>query len=221
MQDDEMHRPIQEWIDDVNDRWRRTGVPAIGRGRLRRELERDVADAVRSGAGTRDLTTSDPDEFADQVARAHGHSSAPAIHQPSLGSVAATTLAGALVGAAVAWFIVWPILLQVLPTASDNAMVAVAYPVAVVVVVLGAAVALRLRFRTHASLRVVASSLIGMAVGCLLALPVTLLIARGLSYPTNLALVLIEALPMLGLAVGGIYLANRLASRRTVAPTAQ
>jgi hypothetical protein len=55
--------------------------------------------------------------------------------------------------------------------------------------------------------------LIGMATGCLLGLPITLLIARSLAYPTNLALVLIEALPMFGLAVCGIYLARRVLAR--------
>ena len=212
-----MDAPLQEWLDGVDDRWRRTGVPAVGRGRLRRELERDVADAIRGGAGTRDLTAADPDEFADQVARAHGQPPPPVTEtRPSTGRVAATALGGAAIGAAVAWLIAWPIVIQLFTSASDNVLVAIAYPIGAILVVLGAVVALRERFGVHASIgRVVLPSLIGLATGCLLGLPITLLIARSLAYPTNAALVLLEALPMFGLAVGGIYLARRVLARES------
>lgn len=223
MQDEEIDQPLQEWLDAVDDQWRRTGLSGTARGRLRRDLESDVATALSSGAGTGDLTAVDPADFANQVAQAHGHAYQPVADvEPSLGGIAATVLMGALVGAGIAWFIIWPVLISTLSTASDNAAVVVLYTIGAATILVSSVVALRLRFGARASLsELVLPALVGMVLGCLAGLPATLYIAGALAYPTDLALVLFEALPMLGLAVCGIYLARRLAPRRPAVPTEQ
>jgi hypothetical protein len=164
MPDEEMDAELQAWLNRVDERWRTTGVPTYERGRLRRELDRDVEEALRAGAEPRDLMATDPDEFAEQVAAAHGHRSAERPGDPvSPGSLAVTVLAGALAGVLVVWFVVWPVLVAVAPTAGDYAFVAVDYPTNPVLVlfealpmialaVLGVRVARRLVARRHPAL---------------------------------------------------------------------
>jgi hypothetical protein len=216
MPDEEMGAELQAWLDQVDERWRATGVPTYERGRLRRELDRDVEEALRAGAEPRDLMATDPDEFADQVAAAHGLRPAESPGDPlSPGSLAVTVLAGALAGVLVVWFVVWPVLVAVAPTAGDYAFVAIDYPLAAVTVLLCAAIALRWRFGFDASVRgVILPTLAGLAAGCLLGLPATLLISRALDYPTNPVLVLFEAIPMIVLAVLGVRVARWLVARR-------
>ncbi len=218
MPDEEMDAKLQHWLNRVDERWRTTGVPTYERGRLRRELDRDVEEALQAGAAPGDLMATDPDEFADQVAVAHGHAAAEPSGDPaSPGSVVVTALLGALTGVVLVWFVVWPAMSVVAPTASDNAFVAIGYPLAVVTVLLCAAIALRMRF--GASIRtVILPSLAGLVAGCLLGLPATLLISQALDYPTNPVLVLFEAIPMIGLAILGIQVARRLAARRHPEP---
>lgn len=218
MPDDEIDAELQDWLNRVDERWRATGVPTYERGRLRRELDRDVEEALRAGAAPRDLMATDPDEFADQVAVAHGHAAAKPSGQPvAPGSVVGTALVGALSGVVLVWFVVWPAMSVVAPTASDNAFVVVGYALAVVTVLLCAAIALRLRF--DASVRnVILPTLAGLVAGCLLGLPATLVISRTLDYPTNPVLVLFEAIPMIVLAVLGVRVARWLVARRHPEP---
>lgn len=219
----EMNEPLQRWIDAVDERWRRIGLSAPIRGRLRRDLERDVGDALRAGADTDDLIATDPEEFADEVAHAQGHAEAPvAGGQPSTTNVVITALAGALGGAAVVWFVLWPVLPWALPTASDTIFIAVAYSLGAAVVLLVSGAALRSRFGPRAAIaQVVLPTLTGLIVGCLVGLPPTLLISRALAYPTAPVLVLLEAIPMIGCASAGIYLARRLVMRRAGALASQ
>jgi len=213
---DEMDAELQDWLNRVDERWRTTGVPTYDRGRLRRELDRDIEEALRAGAAPRDLMATDADEFADQVAVAHGHPPAEHSDEPaSAGSMAVTAIAGALAGVLLAWFVVWPAMVAVAPTAGDNVLVAIGYPIAAVTVLACAAIALRVRFGPRASAGgVILPSLAGLVAGCLLGLPATLAISRALDYPTNPALVLFEAIPMIGLAILGIRVARWLVARR-------
>lgn len=218
-----MAEPVQMWIDAVDERWRHVGLSPIVRGRLRRDLERDLGDALRAGADTEDLIATDPEHFADQVAQAQGHFEVPkAGGQPSTKGVIITGLAGALGGAAVVWFVLWPSLARAFPTASVTAFLAVAYSLGAAVVVLGSVVALRRRFGADADVaRVVLPTLTGLIVGCLVGLPATLLISRAMAYPDDPALVLFEAIPIIGCASGGIYLARRLVARNEAASASQ
>jgi hypothetical protein len=218
-----MDEPLQRWLDAVDERWRQIGLSPLVRGRLRRDLERDVGDALRTGADTDDLIATDPKDFADQVAQAQGHSDAPvAGGQPSTKSVTITALAGALGGAAVVWFVVWPVLTRAVPTASDTTFIAVGYLLGATVVLLGSVAALRRRFGADAAIaQVVLPTLTGLIVGGLVGLPATLLISRALAYPTDPVLVLLEAIPIIGCASGGIYLARRLVARNEAAWPAQ
>lgn len=213
---------LRGWIDRVEERCRVSGVAEPSRARLRRELESDLAAAWQSGATIGELTSESPSGFADEVLRANDEQAAAT--EP-LGSrdIATTALLGALGGAAVVWFVLWPVLIRLLSSASDVVILAVFYPVVASTVLLGAVAALRLRYGQRAAYReVVVPALVGMCVGFLVGLPATLLVSRALAYPNAPALMILEAVPMMLTAVCGIWLALRLSSirRRRSRPTA-
>lgn len=209
---------VDVWLVAVDDRWREIGVPGLERARLRRELERDVAAALDAGAGLLDLIGTDPTDFADQVATAQGH---PIPRRegvpPTPMRIAATALGGAVAGALVVWLGVWPYLNDIAPTLSDAASMWLYYSVGGVIVLLGATGALRLRLGRIGLCRELAPTLIGLVAGCLVGLAPAIAISHALDYPTQPVLVLIEATSLLALAVGGIILARRVATRHRTA----
>lgn len=219
MPDDEANRDVDTWLTAVYARWCDIGVPAVERVRLRRELERDISDAMDTGAGLADLISTDPAEFADRVATANGYG-VPAPEQAHLSPtrIATTAVAGAVIGAAVVWFVIWPYLIQIAATASDGALIGLGYSIGAVVVLGGAAVALRLRLGRRTFRTEVGPALLGMVGGCLLRLAPALAISRALAYPTQPVLVLIEAVPLLGLALAGIIIVRHFVSSH-VAPS--
>jgi hypothetical protein len=217
--DDTTDGGLRAWLDAVDARWGSTRVPRLTRHHLGRALEQDLREAVAAGAAGADLTATDPAEFADQLAAAHGRGDAPAGWSrpvtPAL--LATTTVGGAVAGALVVWFVVWPLLFARIETLSDSAAVAIAYPVAGVTVLLGSVIALRVRFGDAAGLRQrVVPAVAGLVVGALLGLPATLAISAALDYPTQASYVVIESVPVVVLGLGGAFLGPWLVSSWSV-----
>lgn len=216
-------RALLAWLAAVDRHWRRIGVPIARRLQLRGDLERDVAEALDSGASVADLTCDGPAEFAERVA--HESDLAPTTHRPFLGrwrasqsisydNVIVTCLVGALVGAAVSAYVVFPNLyLEALPWFASALLVDVAAAVVALGFGLGA---VALRFPADPTLRPTLLFVgIGMSLGGLVSVAPTVAVAHTFGYSDSAPVVLLEVAMVAMCCAAGIAAGRWTAARRS------
>lgn len=190
-------RNVDSWLEQVDYRWRTTGVPRRARTQQMRSLRQDIAVDVEAGTSAAAFTDNDPAQFADDLHCAYQLGVDRTVER-TIRRMVSTSVLGALIGAALAWFAAWPVAVGLWSGASDNALVALLYPLAAFLVVTGVALALRLRFgRSGLRPRLLTPALVGLVLGCVTGGPVSWWLARKWDYPVTPEYLFIEALPVL------------------------
>lgn len=219
----EMDPRLRDWLDVVDYYWQRSGVPEPERTRMRAELERDLTQALAAGAEVDDLVAVDPADFAADVAAADGVPAGAPRPDPELtdGSLLATVLGGAAIGAVLAWVTVYRYGLRVVDGwgflyADEGLTIIVLHAVAACLCVAAALGAVAVRFRSRLGDRLrSALTIIGclFAVGGVVSIGPTVAFASTFDYSTSTDIVVIELAIVLACCSLGV-----LAARRLIAP---
>lgn len=210
---------LDDWVDDVEDYWRRHDLSARDRRRLVAELEADLADAVAGGASVGELVGRDVAAFAREVAEAEGLALRPEVElvPPTYDDLARTTTLGTVAGAAAAWIWLTSSFL-IIPAVPEVAAIVLIYLIAAGVLVLGAVVAVRWRYRWWEGARR-ASLLAGVAavIGIVASIAPLAGLAVLLGYSTALLSLVIFA----GLGAGICFVVSRLVFTKFANPVDQ
>lgn len=207
---------VLSWVDEVSAGWGAIGIDPATRQRLRVQLESDLVEALTSGATSADLTSTDPREFAVQLAHAHGieasnreptrawlEAAVVAPRRVTDASLCTTALGSGVLGGLFCIYFVFPWAYFVaLP---DVAAVLVAFSITSLITLAFVAGGVTLVFRDDPTLRAsVASAVIGMGAGGVCAIAPTMVFAHAFGYSRAAPAVVTEIVMVAGFLVAGI-----------------
>lgn len=214
---------IEAWIAAVDAEWCTLGVPPRDRRAWAVALEEDLDESADAGADVGDLLVDDVAGFAHDLAlangfqpvaeprdRADGTPSAPSGGLPRAAVIGAA-LVGGVLGACVAWWVVYPLGLQSLGEVSDLAAAVVLDTTAVVVTLVGVVAGVRCRLRGHPALGVGTDGrvVLGVLAGGAVATGPVVLLSRATAYSTWSPVLLLEAGVVAACCAAGIAVTTR------------
>ena len=99
---------VTEFVTRIEQSWVNRGMPPAKRRQLVAELESDLAEAIANGATLDSVMPDSPDDFASELAAAHGIELPPSQTEPlTARDLVQSGVLGGLAGALAAWILVY------------------------------------------------------------------------------------------------------------------
>lgn len=207
---------IESWVTEVEAQWRLLGIPVRMRRFFAADLTRDLEATAAAGVPVENMLDPDVARFARELAEANGVPLESAHDEPGSGQtdvgtfeLIRTVLGGALIGAAFAWVVIYPLGLRVLENASDLASAITLDASAAIATVGGGlcSVCWRYRHSPSVNLKTLLRLAIGFSGGGLLSIAPTILLSRAWGYSSAPIVVLAEVAVVAAFCAVGITIA--------------